>query len=236
MGKVNLRPELFCLGKIRKLWSVVHSNCLEYLAEERLSEVLTELLHRCIDRLAGLSGNANCKVVLCFLFQQCQNNRLLAFAFSHHCITFPVANLQPGRCNFGSLIYGCSVCFFALSGAFATLFPFQSLGKLQRLQYQIACPYFIVQGLGADHFRRQKQRMLACIAHTSIQRPFLLTHLVYDPLNKGAAFTYAVWLVAVCSVRLIYKHSAFCGVAGSTASPAGSGPHAALQFVRNGGG
>ena len=35
MGKVNLRPELFCLGKIRKLWSVVHSNCLEYLAEAR---------------------------------------------------------------------------------------------------------------------------------------------------------------------------------------------------------
>ena len=78
--------------------------------------------------------------------------------------------------------------------------------------------------------------MLACIAHTGIQRPFLLTHLVYGPLNKGAAFTYAVWLVAVCSVRLIYKHSAFCGVAGRTAYPDGSGPHAALQFVRNGGG
>ena len=129
VGKVNLRSELFCLGKIRKIWSVVHSNCLEYLAEERLSEVLTELLHRCIERLAGLSGDANCKVVLCFLFQQCQNNRLLAFAFSHHCITFPVANLQPGRCNFGSLIYGCSVCFFALSGALQHFFRFKASGS-----------------------------------------------------------------------------------------------------------
>lgn len=96
MGKVNLRPELFCLGKIRKLRTVVHGNCLEYLAEERLSEVLTELLHRCIDRLAGLSGNADREVVLCFLFQRSQDNRLPAIALSNHCITFPVANLQPG--------------------------------------------------------------------------------------------------------------------------------------------
>ena len=114
--------------------------------------------------------------------------------------------------------------------------PFQSLGKLQRLQHQIAGPYLIVQGLGADHFRRQKQLMLACVAHTGIQRPFLLAHLVYDPLSKSAAFTKAVWLVAVCSMRLIYKHSAFCTVAGSTAAPTVFGPRTALQFVRNGGG
>ena len=112
-------------------------------------------------------------------------------------------------------------------------FSFQSLGKLQRLQHQIACPYFIVQGLGADHFRRQKQLMLSCVAHIGIQRPFLL---VYDPLSKSAAFTKAVWLVAVCSMRLIYKHSAFYAVAGSTAAPAVFGPRAAFQFVRNGGG
>ena len=173
VGKVNLRPELFCLGKIRKLRPVVHGNCLEYLAEERLSEVLTELLHRRIDRLAGLSGNADCEVVLCFLFQQSQDNRLLAIALSNHCITFPVANLQPGRCNLGPLVYGCSVCFFTITSTFATLFSFQSLGKLQRLQHQIACPYLIVQGLGEDHFRRQKQLMLSCVAHTGIQRPFL---------------------------------------------------------------
>ena len=96
VGKVNLRPELFCLGKIRKLRTVVHGNCLEYLAEKQLSKVLTELLHRRIDRLAGLSGYADCKLVLCFLFQQSQNNCLPAIALSNHCITFPVANLQPG--------------------------------------------------------------------------------------------------------------------------------------------
>ena len=214
-SKPSSRTVLF--GQNPQTLARIHGNCLEYLAEKRLSEVLTELLHRRIDRLAGPSGNADCKVVLCFLFQQSQNNRLLAIAFSYHCITFPVTNFQPGRCNFRPLIYGCSVCFFALSSAFVTFFPFQSLGKFQRLQYQIACPYFIVQGLGADHFRRQKQLMLACVAYTGIQRPVLLTHLVYDPLSKCAAFTYAVWLVAVCSVRLIYKHSAFCGVAGNTA-------------------
>ena len=75
--------------------------------------------------------------------------------------------------------------------------------------------------------------MLSCVAHTGIQRSFLL---VYDPLSKSAAFTKAVWLVAVCSMRLIYKHSAFCAVAGSTAAPAVFGPRTALQSVRNGGG
>lgn len=59
---------------------------------------------------------------------------------------------------------------FAINSTFATLFPFQSLGKLQWLQHQIACPYFIVQSLGADHFRRQKQLVLSCVAHTGIQR------------------------------------------------------------------
>ena len=80
-----------------------------HLAEKRRSELLTELLHRRIDRLAGLSGNAGREVVLCFLFQQSQDNRLPAIALSNHCIAFPVANLQPGRCNLGPLIYGCSV-------------------------------------------------------------------------------------------------------------------------------
>ena len=108
MGKVNLCPELFCLGKIRKLRTVVHGNCLEYLAEERLSKVLTELLHRRIDRFAGLSGNADREVVLCFLFQQGQDNSLLAVALSNHCITFPVTDFQPGRSN-GS-INGMECC------------------------------------------------------------------------------------------------------------------------------
>ena len=126
MGKVNLRPELFCLGKIRKLRPVVHGNCLEYLAEKRLSELLTELLHRRIDRLAGLSGNADCEVVLCFLFQQSQNNRLPAIALPNHCITFPVTNLQPGRCNLGPLVYGCSVCFLRLTVLLQHFFRFKA--------------------------------------------------------------------------------------------------------------
>ena len=91
---------------------------LEYLAEKRLSELLTELLHRRIDRLAGLSGNADREVVLCFLFQQGQDNSLLAVALSNHCIAFPVTDFQPGRSN-GS-INGMEYCKRELRAALAS--------------------------------------------------------------------------------------------------------------------
>ena len=45
-------------------------------------------------RFPGLSGNADREVVLCFLFQQSQDGRLLAIALSNHCITFPVTDFQ----------------------------------------------------------------------------------------------------------------------------------------------
>lgn len=183
MRKVDLCSVLLNLGEVRKLSAVLYRGGLKHLAGF-LAEFLMEPLHSGVYCLAGLSGNTNCDVVLRFLFQKRQNLRLFAIALSYNGITFPMACLGSGIYNFWPLINTCSIHFLSFLRTFTMLFPFYCFGKFQDVEGQIAGPYFIVKGFGANHLIFRKELVLAGITDTGINRPLSRTHLRDDPLNK----------------------------------------------------
>ena len=183
MRKVDLCSVLLNLSKVRKFSSVVYRDGLKHLAKF-LAEFLMESLHSGVNCLAGLSGNTNRNVVLRFLFQKSQNHRLFAVAFAYNGITFLMAFLGSGIYNFWPLINACSIHFLSFYGTFMMLFPFYCFGKFQDVEGQIAAPYLIVKGFGADHLLFREELVLAGIADTGINRPLFRTHLRDDLLNK----------------------------------------------------
>ena len=139
-----------------------------------------------------------------------------------------MALLGSGIYNFWPLINACSVYFLSICLVFMMPFPLYCFGKFQDIQGQIAGPYFIVKGFGADHFLFREELVLAGIADTSIDRPLFFTHLCDDPLNKRRALINAVRLVAILSVFFVHSVPTLCAIAGSTATTARSGWCAAL--------
>lgn len=81
------------LSKAGELGAVVHGNGLEYLAEA-VAVLLFELPHSIQHGSGVLSGDAHGDVVLGFLLQQGENNRLFASPFANHGIALPVAFLN----------------------------------------------------------------------------------------------------------------------------------------------
>ena len=111
---------------------------------------------------------------------------------------------------------------------FMMLFSLYCFRKFQDIQGQIASPYFIVKGFGADHLLFREELVLAGIADTGINRPLFFTHLCDDPLNKRRTLVNAVRLVAILSVFFVHSVPTLCAIAGSTAPTARSGRCTAL--------
>ena len=138
------------LSKAGELGAVVHGNGLEYLAEA-VAVLLFELPHSFQHGSGVLSGDAHGDVVLGFLLQQGENNRLFASPFANYGISLPVAFLNAESGDFGALGDAVAILLLVLtSHRRLVLLAFQCLRQFRRSQAEIASPHLVVESMGAE--------------------------------------------------------------------------------------
>ncbi len=213
----RLAAPILNLSQAGELGTVVYGDSLEYLAEA-VSVLLFEPPHSFRHRIGVLSGDTQGDVILGFLLQQGEYNRLFACPPANRGIALPVAFFEAESGNFRTLGDFISILFLVLTsrGVLAPL-AFQRFRQFCRRQAEIASPRLVVEGMGANRFFRRKQAVQSGVADAGVQRPLAAPDSFSSPIQKADARQQLAGPLGTRSIRLVDGLSTFCRVAGGSA-------------------